>query len=301
MSNQLKPFITYLRLERGLSPKSVDAYSFDLSKWLEYLAEHGIKGNDATEDHVRDFLVYCVEHGIAATSQNRLLSALRAFYDFMVMENGMVKNPMINIDSPRLGKYLPDVLNQSEVFQMLDHVDLSASAGHRDRAILEVLYSCGLRVEELLTLKLSNCFFSEGYLKILGKGNKERLVPIGSTAIKWVNYYMERERNHQIVKDGFQDTVFLNQRGSRLSRMSILNMVKREALKNGINKSISPHTFRHSFASHLVEAGADLRAVQEMLGHASITTTEIYTHLDRQRLREEIGLYHPRYQQKKGH
>jgi integrase/recombinase XerD len=230
-----------------------------------------------------------------------LLSALRAFYDFMVMENGMVKNPMINIDSPRLGKYLPDVLNQSEVFQMLDHVDLSASAGHRDRAILEVLYSCGLRVEELLTLKLSNCFFSEGYLKILGKGNKERLVPIGSTAIKWVNYYMERERNHQIVKDGFQDTVFLNQRGSRLSRMSILNMVKREALKNGINKSISPHTFRHSFASHLVEAGADLRAVQEMLGHASITTTEIYTHLDRQRLREEIGLYHPRYQQKKGH
>jgi integrase/recombinase XerD len=301
MSNQLKPFITYLRLERGLSPKSVDAYAFDLVKWLEYLKDDGVKDIDATEDHVRDFLAYCVEHGIAATSQNRLLSALRAFYDFMVMENGMVKNPMINIDSPRLGKYLPDVLNQSEVFQMLDHVDLSASAGHRDRAILEVLYSCGLRVEELLTLKLSNCFFSEGYLKILGKGNKERLVPIGSTAIKWVNYYMERERNHQIVKDGFQDTVFLNQRGSRLSRMSILNMVKREALKNGINKSISPHTFRHSFASHLVEAGADLRAVQEMLGHASITTTEIYTHLDRQRLREEIGLYHPRYQQKKGH
>jgi integrase/recombinase XerD len=301
MSNQLKPFITYLRLERGLSPKSVDAYAFDLTKWLEYLSDQGVKDIDATEDHVRDFLAYCVEHGIAATSQNRLLSALRAFYDFMVMENGMVKNPMLNIDSPKLGKYLPDVLNQSEVFQILDHVDLSASAGHRDRAILEVLYSCGLRVEELLTLKLSNCFFSEGYLKILGKGNKERLVPIGSTAIKWVNYYMERERNHQIVKDGFQDTVFLNQRGSRLSRMSILNMVKREAVKNGINKSISPHTFRHSFASHLVEAGADLRAVQEMLGHASITTTEIYTHLDRQRLREEIGLYHPRYQQKKGH
>ena len=301
MSNQLKPFITYLRLERGLSPKSVDAYAFDLTKWLEYLSDHGVEDIDATEDHVRDFLAYCVEHGIAATSQNRLLSALRAFYDFMVMENGMVKNPMLNIDSPKLGKYLPDVLNQSEVFQILDHVDLSASAGHRDRAILEVLYSCGLRVEELLTLKWSNCFFSEGYLKILGKGNKERLVPIGSTAIKWVNYYMERERNHQIVKDGFQDTVFLNQRGSRLSRMSILNMVKREAVKNGINKSISPHTFRHSFASHLVEAGADLRAVQEMLGHASITTTEIYTHLDRQRLREEIGLYHPRYQQKKGH
>jgi integrase/recombinase XerD len=301
MSNQLKPFITYLRLERGLSPKSVDAYAFDLTKWLEYLSDQGVKDIDATEDHVRDFLAYCVEHGIAATSQNRLLSALRAFYDFMVMENGMVKNPMLNIDSPKLGKYLPDVLNQSEVFQILDQVDLSASAGHRDRAILEVLYSCGLRVEELLTLKLSNCFFSEGYLKILGKGNKERLVPIGSTAIKWVNYYMERERNHQIVKDGFQDTVFLNQRGSRLSRMSILNMVKREAVKNGINKSISPHTFRHSFASHLVEAGADLRAVQEMLGHASITTTEIYTHLDRQRLREEIGLYHPRYQQKKGH
>ena len=301
MSNQLKPFITYLRLERGLSPKSVDAYAFDLTKWLDYLLDRGVKDIDVTEDHVRDFLAYCVEHGIAATSQNRLLSALRAFYDFMVMENGMVKNPMLNIDSPKLGKYLPDVLNQSEVFQILDHVDLSASAGHRDRAILETLYSCGLRVEELLTLKLSNCFFSEGYLKILGKGNKERLVPIGSTAIKWVNYYMERERNHQKVQEGFQDSVFLNQRGSRLSRMTILNIVKREAEKNGIIKAISPHTFRHSFASHLVEAGADLRAVQEMLGHASITTTEIYTHLDRQRLREEIGLYHPRYQQKKGH
>ncbi len=300
MSNQLKPFITYLRLERGLSPKSVEAYSFDLVKWSEYLKDQSVDVKGATEDHVRNFLAYCVENGIAASSQNRLLSALRAFYDFMEMENGMSKNPMLNIDSPKLGKYLPDVLNQSEVFQMLDRVDLSATAGHRDRAILEVLYSCGMRVEELLALKLSNCFFSEGYLKIIGKGNKERLVPIGSTAMKWLNHYLERERNHQHIADGFHDIVFLNQRGSRLSRMTILNIVKREAEKCGIKKAISPHTFRHSFASHLVEAGADLRAVQEMLGHASITTTEIYTHLDRQRLREEISLYHPRYQRKKG-
>lgn len=287
-------------MERGLSPKSVEAYSLDLVKWSEYLKDQSVDVKGATEDHVRNFLAYCVEHGIAASSQNRLLSALRAFYDFMEMENGMSKNPMLNIDSPKLGKYLPDVLNQSEVFQMLDRVDLSATAGHRDRAILEVLYSCGLRVEELLTLKLSNCFFSEGYLKIVGKGNKERLVPIGSTAMKWLNHYLERERNHKHIADGFHDIVFLNQRGSRLSRMTILNIVKREAEKCGIKKAISPHTFRHSFASHLVEAGADLRAVQEMLGHASITTTEIYTHLDRQRLREEISLYHPRYQRKKG-
>ncbi|MEN9333478.1 MAG: hypothetical protein RLY35_658 [Bacteroidota bacterium] len=301
MSTQLKAFTTYLRLERGLSPKSVEAYAYDLNKWFVFLQEGNKDVKDASEEEVRSFLTFCVEHGIASSSQNRLLSAMRAYYDFLVMEFGLDKNPMLNIDSPKMGKYLPDVLNQAEVFAILDHVDLSASAGHRDRAILEVLYSCGLRVEELLTLKISNCFFSEGYVKILGKGNKERLVPIGNTAVKWVQYYFDRERNHQLVKEGFQDTVFLNQRGSRLSRMTILNIVNREAVKNGIQKSISPHTFRHSFASHLVEAGADLRAVQEMLGHASITTTEIYTHLDRQRLREEIGLYHPRYQQKKGH
>lgn len=283
-----------------MSPKSVESYSYDLTKWSEYLQERDIDFVLATEDHVREFLAYCVNQGIASTSQNRLLSGLRAFYDFMVMENGLAKNPMLNIDSPKLGKYLPDVLNQQEVFQILDHVDLSATSGHRDRAMLEVLYSCGLRVEELLTLKLSNCFFSEGYVKILGKGNKERLVPIGGTAMKWVGYYIERERNHQFIQELHKDIVFLNKRGARLSRMTVLNVVKREAIKNGIQKSISPHTFRHSFASHLVEAGADLRSVQEMLGHASITTTEIYTHLDRNRLREEVNLYHPRYQQKKG-
>ncbi len=297
---QLKAFTTYLRLERGLSPKSVEAYQYDLTKWGSFLKDAGKELMQAGEEDVRDFLAYCVSHGIAATSQNRLLSSLRAFYDFQVIENGLSRNPMLNIDSPKLGKYLPDVLNPSEVFALLDHVDLSATAGHRDRAILEVLYSCGLRVEELLTLKISNCFFLEGYIKILGKGNKERLVPIGNTAIKWINFYFDKERNHQLVKEGFQDVLFLNQRGTRLTRMTILNIVKREALKNGIQKAISPHTFRHSFASHLVEAGADLRAVQEMLGHASITTTEIYTHLDRQRLREEIGMFHPRYQQKKG-
>lgn len=300
MTYYYKSFVTYLRLERGLSPKSVESYAYDLAKWSEYLIERNIDVAQANDENVRDFLVYCVKEGIASTSQNRLLSALRAFYDFMVMENGLAKNPMLNIDSPKLGKYLPDVLNQQEVFQILDHMDLSLTSGHRDRAMLEVLYSCGLRVEELLTLQLSNCFFSEGYLKILGKGNKERLVPIGATAIKWIHHYIERERNHQSINKLFKDILFLNKRGTRLSRMTVLNIVKREAVKNGIQKSISPHTFRHSFASHLVEAGADLRSVQEMLGHASITTTEIYTHLDRQRLREEINLYHPRYQQKKG-
>jgi len=300
MTYHFKSFVTYLRLERGLSPKSVESYSYDLTKWSEYLQEKDIDFVRANEDDVRDFLAYCVNQGIASTSQNRLLSGLRAFYDFMVMENGLTKNPMLNIDSPKLGKYLPDVLNQQEVVQILDHVDLSTTSGHRDRAMLEVLYSCGLRVEELLTMKLSNCFFSEGYVKILGKGNKERLVPIGGTAMKWVGYYMEKERNHQNIQELYKDIVFLNKRGARLSRMTVLNVVKREALKNGIQKSISPHTFRHSFASHLVEAGADLRSVQEMLGHASITTTEIYTHLDRNRLREEVNLYHPRYQQKKG-
>jgi integrase/recombinase XerD len=296
----LRDFITYLRIERSLSAATVESYRFDMMKVELFCSEKGLEIKNWTATEVRDFIAFCVSAEMAASSQSRMISTLRAFFHFLILERYITVNPMILIESPKMGRYLPDVLSQQEVMSMITQVDLSHSAGHRDRAILEVLYSSGLRVGELLSLQISNCFWDEGYLRIVGKGNKERLVPIGSWAIKWVKFYLERERNHWPVQREAEDTVFVNQQGRAMSRMTILNIVKREAVKAGIHKDVSPHTFRHSFATHLVEAGADLRSVQEMLGHSSITTTEIYTHLDRQRLREEILLYHPRYQKKEG-
>ncbi len=283
-----------------MSKNTIASYGYDLQKWIHWIEsqQRSIQMVDALV--IREFIEEGKEQGIASTSQSRLISALRSFFDFMVLEGIRKENPMDLIESPQLGRYLPDVLSQQEVFHLIESVDLSATMGHRDRAILEVLYSCGLRVGELLDLKISNCFFTEGYLRIKGKGNKERLVPIGKPAIRWVEHYQNKDRIllHPLDKD--RDILFLNTKSSPLSRMTILNIVKREKQKVGIIKEVTPHTFRHSFATHLVEAGADLRAVQEMLGHASITTTEIYTHLDRQRLREEIMQFHPRYQNKKG-
>lgn len=296
----LRDFITYLRIERSLSAATVESYRFDMMKVESYCIEKASEIKNWTALDVRDFIAFCVGQEMAPTSQSRMISTLRAFFHFLMLERYIQVNPMLLIESPKLGRYLPDVLSQEEVLAMINQVDLSQSAGHRDRAILEVLYSSGLRVGELLSLQISNCFWNEGYLRIVGKGNKERLVPIGAWAIKWVQFYLQRERNHWPVQRESEDILFINQKGKSLSRMTVLNIVKREAIKVGIHKDVSPHTFRHSFATHLVEAGADLRSVQEMLGHSSITTTEIYTHLDRQRLREEIMLYHPRYQKKEG-
>jgi integrase/recombinase XerD len=296
----LKSYLIFLKLEKSMSKNTIASYGYDLQKWIEWITEGNATIADVDAEKIRAFIAVCNKEGIAAASQARMLSALRSFFDFMVLENIRTNNPMEFIESPKMGRYLPDVLSQAEVFSIIEGVDLSGTMGHRDRAILEVLYSCGLRVGELLDLKISNCFFSEGYIRIKGKGNKERLVPIGKTAIKWVEHYQLKDRNFLHPSEKNRDVLFLNTKGTPLSRMTILNIVKREKQKVGILKEVTPHTFRHSFATHLVEAGADLRAVQEMLGHASITTTEIYTHLDRQRLREEIMQFHPRYQNKKG-
>jgi integrase/recombinase XerD len=246
-------------------------------------------------DDVRALLGMLHEVGIAPTSQARIISGLKSFYGYLLLEKEIKADPLELIDTPRVGRHLPDVLSVQEMEDILGAIDLSKPEGTRNRAMLEMLYSCGLRVSELIDVRISCMHSGEGFLRVIGKGNKERLVPIGSTALQWVGYYLEQTRNHQVIKSGQEDYLFLNRRGSKLSRMMVFNIIREQVQKLGVQKQISPHTFRHSFATHLVEAGADLRAVQEMLGHASITTTEIYTHLDRHRLREEVMLFHPRY------
>ena len=288
-----RDFITYLRVERALATTSVDSYSFDLKKAMVFAEGNGKSLFQWDTIDVRAFLKNCVGDDMATSSQSRMISTLRSFFHFLFLERYIKIDPMELIEAPKMGRYLPDVLNQSEVLNLIDSVDLSKTLGHRDRAMLELLYSSGLRVSELLGLKISQCHWDEGYLRIVGKGNKERLVPVGEWAMKWIFHYMEVERNHLQVDSRSEDILFLNFRGKPLTRMTVLNIVKRQARIVGIQKEISPHTFRHSFATHLVEGGADLRAVQEMLGHESITTTEIYTHLDRNYLRDTLQRFHP--------
>ena len=290
-------FLNYLRLEKSLSANSLEAYSADVAK-LQRFAEMSLGGKSPEQislDDVRAFLGMLHEVGISPTSQARIISGLKSFYGYLLLEKEIKSDPLELIDTPRVGRHLPDVLSVQEMDDILGAIDLSKPEGTRNRAMLEMLYSCGLRVSELIDVRISCMYTSEGFLRVIGKGNKERLVPIGSTALQWVGYYLEQTRNHQVIKPGQEDYLFLNRRGSKLSRMMVFNIIREQVQKLGVQKQISPHTFRHSFATHLVEAGADLRAVQEMLGHASITTTEIYTHLDRHRLREEVMLFHPRY------
>jgi integrase/recombinase XerD len=248
-----------------------------------------------TADDISKFLAWIHELGLSATTQARIISGLKAFFNYLFAEKEIKIDPMEFIEAPRLGRKLPDVLSIEEINQIISSIDLSKQEGTRNRAILETLYSCGLRVTELVELKLSCYYPEDSFIRIVGKGNKERLVPIGTEAIKWIKHYREETRNHLGIKPAHEDYMFLSRRGAKLTRMVIFTLIKTLAEKNGIHKKISPHSFRHSFATHLVEAGADLRAVQEMLGHSSITTTEIYTHLDRHRLREEILSFHPRY------
>jgi len=290
-------FRNYLRLEKSLAANSLEAYLADVQK-LERYAESALGGKsplNITADDVRGLLVTLHDVGIAPTSQARIISGLKSFYGYLLLEKEIKVDPMELIDTPRVGRYLPDVLSVEEMDAVLSAIDLSKPEGTRNRAMLELLYSCGLRVSELITVRISCYHEQEGFLRVIGKGNKERLVPMGGAALRWVQHYREQTRSHQQVKPGQEDYLFLNRRGGKLSRMMVFNIIRDQVLKLGITKQVSPHTFRHSFATHLVEAGADLRAVQEMLGHASITTTEIYTHLDRQRLREEVLMFHPRY------
>ncbi|MBC6609549.1 site-specific tyrosine recombinase XerD [Hymenobacter sp. BT507] len=291
-----KQFDGYLRLEKSLSGNSVEAYSRDVSKLRQYLELHQlpITPEHITPEHLRAFLTWLGALGLSATSQARTLSGIKAFYNFLIMEDLLQLDPTDTLEAPKTGRHLPDTLSYPEVEQLLAAIDLSTAEGTRNRALLEVLYSSGLRVSELTELRLSNVYVDQGFVRVVGKGSKERLVPIGRDALKHLGFYLSGIRAHLDVKLGDEDIVFLNRRGGKLSRVMIFNIIKALAEQAGIRKSISPHTFRHSFATHLIEGGADLRAVQEMLGHESITTTEIYTHLDRDYLKQVITEFHPR-------
>lgn len=292
----IKSYETYLMLERSLSANSISAYLRDIRKLMDFVEKHHeeLQPYELTQDHLHDFLQIIGATKMNARSQARLISGIRSFYRYLLLENIVNNDPTQLLDMPRIGRKLPDTLSVDEVLKIIDSVDLSSSDGERNKAILETLYSCGLRVSELTTLKISDVYFNEGFVRITGKGDKERLVPIGHDALKQINTYLKQIRIQQPVKKGSEDILFLNKRGSKLSRVMIFNIIKKQAELAGIRKTISPHTFRHSFATHLVEGGADLRAVQEMLGHASITTTEVYTHLNRQYLRSVIMQHHPR-------
>ncbi len=289
-------FRSYLKLERSLSGNSVDAYLHDISLLEQFFSINKIQTSpsEVDVDHLRNFLIWINELGLGARSQARIISGLKSFFKYCLIENIITDDPSMLIDAPRLGRKLPDTLSVQDINNLIDAIDLSKPEGVRNKAMLETLYGCGLRVTELVTLKLSNFHSQVGFIKIIGKGDKERLVPIGSVAIKNIKIYVEEIRCHLKIQQGSEDFVFLNKNGKPLSRVMVFLVIKQLSEKISLKKSISPHTFRHSFATHLIEGGADLRAVQEMLGHESITTTEIYTHLDRDFLRASIIKHHPR-------
>jgi integrase/recombinase XerD len=292
-----KGFKAYLQLEKSLADNSVDAYLNDIEKLTAYLQanETLLNPGEITLKHLQQFVQWAAGLGLTAASQARMISGIRQFYKFCTIENIVTKDPTTLLEAPKLKRALPDVLSFQEIESLINSIDLSKDEGGRNKAILETMYSCGLRVSEVVNLQLSNLYLDVGYIRVIGKGDKERLVPIGSSAIKYISIYRKNIRVHVNAKPGNDDIVFLNRRGSKLSRVMIFYIIKDLAKKAGITKSISPHTFRHSFATHLVEGGADLRAVQEMLGHESITTTEIYTHLDREYLRKTLEQYHPAF------
>ncbi len=292
----IKQFETYLKLERSLSENSIQAYVRDAEKLKQYMLIHypSVSPLKTTTRHLQAFIVFISEMGLSAHSQARIISGIKAFFQYLVFDELIENDPTELLEAPKLGRKLPDTLDLHEIDQLLDAIDLSSPEGQRNRAILEVLYSSGLRVSELINLKLDHVYADISFLRVIGKGNKERLVPIGREALKHLNMYLDQIRIHIPVKTDSQSIVFLNRRGGKLSRVMIFTIIKNLALKIGLKKTISPHTFRHSFATHLIEGGADLRAVQEMLGHQSITTTEIYTHLDRDYLKQIIKTFHPR-------
>lgn len=295
----LKHFANYLKLERSLSDNSIEAYVHDVTLLHQFveLQKMEISPMKMTAKHLQTFLHYINELGMSAHSQARILSGVKGFFKYLLFEELIDKDPTALLEGPKLGRKLPDTLSYAEIEKLLDAIDLSTPEGGRNRAMLEVLYSSGLRVSELVDLKLNNVYSDVGFLKVVGKGNKERLVPIGRDAMKYLKLYAEEIRGkspHKSVQPGFEAFVFLNRHGRKLTRVMIFTIIKNLAKQIGLKKTISPHTFRHSFATHLIEGGADLRAVQEMLGHESITTTEIYTHLDRDYLRQVIQEFHPR-------
>lgn len=289
-------FNAFLQLEKSLSGNSVEAYLHDIQKLTQFLEMNNMNvgPQEIQLRNLQDFVKWVNELGMSARTQSRVISGIKAFYKFLIMENMIKENPTELLESPKIGRKLPDTLSVEEIDNIIAAIDRSKPGGERNKAMLETLYSSGLRVSELVNLKISNLFFKEGFIRLVGKGDKERIVPIGRIAMKYIDIYQKEVRIHISVKKGSEDILFLNRRGNKISRNMIFMIIKGLAEKIGLNKKISPHTFRHSFATHLIEGGADLRAVQEMLGHESITTTEIYLHLNREYLRDTIMKYHPR-------
>lgn len=285
--------MAYLMLERGLSENTRQCYLDDVKKLINYLNSNNLELKDVTLDTLHNFIAELHDLGISSRSQARIISGIKSFFRFLKLENHIDNNPSLLLESPRIGRKLPEVLSIEEIDEMKSCIDLSTNEGQRNRAIIETLYSCGLRVSELINLEINKIFLEEEYIVIKGKGNKERIVPISTVAIHEIMLYLE-DRKHLDIKPGEENILFLNRRGRRLTRVMIFYIIKQLAELAGIRKEISPHTLRHSFATHLLEGGANLRAIQQMLGHESISTTEIYIHIDRTRLREEILTFHPR-------
>ncbi len=293
-SNTITDFSNYLLLERGMAQNTLDAYQFDLQKLASYFQGQNLNPLQLSTTHLQQFISEWGQMGFSARSQARLVSTIRAFYKFLLLEDLLTQNPAEILESPTIGKKLPEFLTFEEIEKILNHIDLGSKHGHRNLAIFETLYGCGLRVSELIELRLSDLFFKESIIRVSGKGNKQRYVPINNHAQKQIDIYHQQIRVHLTPAKGFEDHLFLNNRGTCLTRSMIFHLVKTHSAAAGISKTVSPHTFRHSFATHLVEGGADLRSVQMLLGHESITTTEIYTHLDASYLRDVLLDFHPR-------
>lgn len=291
----IKNFQSYLKIERGLSANTLANYSFDLQRLTSFLEDNNISKNpiNISEEEIQLF-IYAVSKEVNPRSQARIISGLKSFFSYLIFEDYRSDNPMELIETPKIGTKLPDTLSIQDIDALIAAIDLSKNEGERNRAMLETLYGCGLRVSELISLKISDLYFEEGFIKITGKGNKQRFVPIGKITEKYINLYKNHVRSHLPIQKGHEDTLFLNRRGKQLTRAMIFTIIKDLAVKIDLNKAISPHTFRHSFATHLLENGADLRSIQLMLGHESITTTEIYVHLDRKYLKQIVKQFHPR-------
>jgi integrase/recombinase XerD len=290
----IKDFVSFLKIEKGLAENSIFAYQNDVAKLYDFASVRKIAVTELTYNDLKEFVAELYDLGLSARSQARIISGVKQFFGFLLIEDVLNDDPSELLEMPRIGRKLPEVLSIEEIDQLIVAIDLSKAEGHRNRAIIETLYSCGLRVSELVSLKFGDLYFEEGFIRVIGKGNKERLVPVSPSVEKEIGIYNDHVRRHQVIKPGNEQIIFLNRRGAQLTRVMIFTIIKDLANTIGLTKSISPHTFRHSFATHMIEGGANLRAVQEMLGHESITTTEIYTHLDQRFLRDAIITFHPR-------
>ena len=290
----IKHFVSFLKIEKGLAENSIFAYQRDVAKLSEFSMDRKLEVTNLTFDHLKEFVAVLYDLGLSARSQARIISGIKQFFGFLLLEDVMNIDPSELLEMPRIGRKLPEVLSIEEIDQLIEAIDMSKAEAHRNKAILETLYSCGLRVSELVNLKFSQLYFEEGFIRVIGKGNKERLVPVSESVEHEIKVYSDHVRRHQMIQPGNENIVFLNRRGAQLTRVMIFTIIKDLAKSIGLKKTITPHTFRHSFATHMIEGGANLRAVQEMLGHESITTTEIYTHLDQRFLRDAIFSFHPR-------